>query len=395
MARAAVNIASQNGLATSLYPTGAPAPIGALSYRGNPVHNGVIRIISDGSVDFGAESPFLIQALYTDGLSGGTNFEISGSTIEAGQQIASTAYVGSERIPVHNVAGMPYGVGLAIGDLRTPTGMNDSVTPRVMANFQSLSNVLYDKVFKYEIGIYPATNQANCIAGAHAAAQIKGSWDRFGTLNGPDYVDVYSGVYNARGTSFQETSMATSNVGYIGGVVYHDAGSYQSQMIDATHLYTGLTMRQSYFKLSKTDGLVHSRLAIADQKTMHNYSKAANIINTIVYEDCDRHLFPANVQGIDIALDMHYYVGERVILGRSPARVEICDTATPQTDWQASSGLTKRFAVAIPRAWSRKVIEVKLREQVFAGESLSGKYLHIYGGTNNFLGSILIAGEVI
>ena len=375
-----------------MFPSGAPAASGALTYVGNPVHNAEITIISDGSIDFGTNHPFLIQALYTDTLTGGSNFEISPSTVEAGQQIASTAYVGAERIPVHSVAGMPYGVGLAIGDLRTPTGMNDSTTPRVMANFQSLSNVLYDKVFKYEIGIFPAANQANCIAGAHAAAQIKGSWDRFSTLNNPDNVDVYSSLFNARGTNFQETNMATSNVGYIGGAVYHQGGSYQSQMIDSTHLYTGLTMRQSFFNLSKTEGYVYSRMAVADQKTLHNYGQSVNIIDTIVNDKADRHLFPANVQGIDVALNMHYYIGERVILGRSPARVEICDTPVPQTDWQAATGLTRRFAVCIPVTCSRRILKVKLREQVFAGESLNGKYLHIYNASNTFIGAVLING---
>lgn len=94
-------------------------------------------------------------------------------------------------------------------------------------------------------------------------------------------------------------------------------------------------------------------------------------------------------------------MSERVILGRSPARVEICDTPVPQTDRLASTGKTRKFAVCLPRAWSRRIIKVKVREQIFAGGSLNGKYFHVYTHSTLthpegvFVGSCLIAGEVL
>ncbi len=400
MARTNVTIASSGGIATSIYPEGIPslASSGNIRYIGNPVHDSEITIVSDGTIDFGQKYAYLIQALKLDNAVGGVDFEITPDTMENGQQVYHCAYASAEKLPLHSVAGMPYGVGIAMGDKRALK--TDSP---LWGHIRTRTTDTYDVVFKYEIGLYPATNQANCITYAVAGQneQIKGSWDLYyvGGANA-NYVDVYTGVFAPKDTSFQEPALAIGNNGYIGSVIYPVVGEYEAQLLTPTSYRSALHMRSSSFKFSKTDGRVHSRMAVDGYKTLHNYGVDVNLTANTTQPHPESHHFPANIQGIDISFGQQYYIGERVILGRSAARVEICDTPVPQTDWDAVTGLTKKYSVALPVAWSSNIIKVRLREQVFAGESLNGKYLHVYVHSDSavegvFVGSVLIDGEVL
>lgn len=398
MSRPSRTIVSVNGIATSLAASGIPAlaETGTLRYIGNPVHDAEITIIGDGVIDFGQKYAYLIQAIKLDSSVGGVDFEITSDTMENGQQVYHCAYASAEKLPLHSVAGMPYGVGIAIGDKRASKG--DSP---LWGHIRTRTSQTYDVVFKYEIGLYPAANQANCITYAVPGQneQIKGSWDLYyvGGANS-NYVDVYTGVFAPKDTNFQEPALAIGNNGYIGSVIYPVVGEYEAQLLDPTHYRSALHMRSSSLKFSKTDGRVHSRMVVDGYKTLHNYGVDVDLTTNTTQPHPESHHFPANIQGIDIADGQQYYIGERVILGRSAARVEICDTPLPQIDWEAVTGLTKRYAVSLPVAWSSKVLKVRLREQVFAGESLNGKYLHVYKHADSnvegiFIGAILIDGE--
>lgn len=400
MARPAVNISKLNGRASSIFPSGGPtlASSGNIRYVGNPVHNSEITILSDGAIDFGSTSAFLIQSLMLDTSSAGTFLDINSSTMEYGQQIASCAYTVTSltKLKVKSVASLPYGVGLEMGT-------HDVSGSQVWGKIETISNVPYEVVFKYELGVYPQANQDAYLANAIAASQVKGSWELAGpnaTSTNTD-TDAYTALFNPAGTNFQEAPLSSSNGGYIGSVIYHDMGQFTGVLIDSTHIKTVPIIRESCLTFSKTNGSVHARYADTANGTLCSYHTNVNLLGTITNINPDRHHFPGNIQNISGDTNMAYFLSERVILGRSAARVEIADTPVPQTDRLAATGKTRRFAVCIPRAWSRKAIKVKIREQVFAGESLIGKYFHVYShGTLSspagvFVGSVQITGEVL
>lgn len=398
MARQDVTIASTGGIATSIYPDGIPAlaSSGNIRYIGNPVHDAEITIVGDGTIDFGTTSAYLLQALKLDLSSAGTNLEITADTIEAGQQVLSTAQTNTLRFPIQTAAGLPYGIGLAIGLVDNGGGGYGFGT------IETLLRSSTDIIFKHEYGVFLAANQANCISGSDSGSQCKGDWEYYsadGYASAADS-DVYTGLYGA-GQSFIEPPLAASNFGFIGSVVYPVPGSYNPVRLDSTHFRTTLACRQSTITFSKTAGSAHMRYLDATDGTLCNYHVNVNIEPTITNPHPDRAHFVGNLQGIYAHLNQHYHLGERIIFGRSAARVEICDTESPQTDWQAVTGITRRVAVCIPVAWSSNVIKVRVRLQAFWGESLVGKYFHLYTHGNAtypagvFVKSVLITGEVL
>lgn len=400
MARPDVTIASTGGIATSIFPSGMPAlaSSGNIRYIGNPVHDSEVTIVSDGVIDFGQQSAFLIQAIKLDSSTAGTFLAINSDTMENGQQIDSCIYTvtNTTQLKIASVPSLPYGVGIQMGT-------HDVSGSQAWAKIETTSNVPYETVFKYEIGVYPAANQAAFVSLGGAGAQIKGSWELAGSnaTNTSTDTDAYTSIFNPSNGTFQEAPLVTSNGGYIGSVVYHTAGQLTNILIDSTHVRTNPIIRESTLVFSKTDGSVHARIADTVDGTLCNYHTDVDLLASITNILPNIHHFPGNIQNISSDTGMGYFLSERIILGRSAARVEICDTPVPQTDRLAVTGITRKFAVCIPVAWSSNVIKVRLREQIFAGESLNGKYLHVYSdGTllspaGVFVGSVLINGEVL
>lgn len=382
-----------------MYPSGAPALAapGTIRYIGNPVHNSEITIVSDGTIDFGTTSAFLVQAILLDSASPGL-MDINSSTVEYGQQIATCAYsvTATTKLKLRAVPQLPYGIGIEMGT-------HDVAGSQGWAKIETTSNVPYGVVFKHEFGVYPAVNQAAFIANAIGGSQIKGSWDLAGTdaTNNSTDTDAYTALFNPGGTNFQEAPLVSSNGGYTGSVVYQDPAQITSVMIDSTHLRTNVIIRQSVLVFSKTDGSAYARYADTVDGTLCNYHTDVDLLPSITRIEPNIHHFPGNVQNISSDTDMGYFMGERVVLGRSPARVEICDTPVPQTDRLAVTGKTRKFAVCLPRTWSRRTLKVKVREQIFAGESLVGKYFHVYSHSTLshpegvFVASCIIGGEVL
>lgn len=391
MARApATFTANSQGYASSQYPDAPPLTTGALRYIGNPVHDAEITIISDGSIDFGVDGSFLINAVKLDTATAGY-LDITPDTVEHGQQVLSTAYLGATKLMLQSAAGLPYGIGVAAG----------VEADNSFGTMETLMRDTYPVVFKHETAVFLAANQANCISGASVGGQIKGDWHYFGPTGytaGHDDVDVYTGVFNAGPTSFGDPAFAASNYGFIGSVVYPVSGEHADILVTPTSYRDTLTIRQSTITFSQTNGSAHMRYINVVDGTLANYHKNVNLEADIIYPEPDRCHFLGNAQGIYHHLNQTYHLGERIILAGT-CRLEIADSAVPQTDWEAVTGLTKKVAVAIPVSWSRKIIKQRIREQVFAGESLNGKYFHVYttGTTSSpagvFVGSILIDGE--
>lgn len=409
---------------SSLFPDGDAAPPSTgIKIVGTVAHGNVIKIMSGSDVDFGNIAPDFYFIYRMENMTAGANLVLTrGSTFEDGEFICRTkrlSYTSANQMPVHTVTGMPYDKGLPYGDLAAyPSGaiLNPKMETIAVRPYSSFYNFSYMQ--------WPAANQANQLANSVLGEQVKYQGNQYqdGFSRGdPTKVDAYQGIYSpgsVLGTMSQSASLATSNSGSFGGSqtstlgagisggywyfpavtnnasavvssgITFPANTNMNSYVDSAHQRSSLMIYETFIVSGEVDINAEVRLVDTSLGVVTDIHDSGVRNPSCVYTKFDRFDTPKNVQGLNVPDNKHFYSNGMIQLvsdveGAASCRVMIANTATPLPS-------TTMLSCCIPVYWSSHLIMVEIVEGIFWDQSLSGKYLHIYGAFNVFLGAYLI-----
>lgn len=360
----------------SLFPNGDAAPPSTgIKIVGTVAHGNLIKIIAGNDVNFGADGPDLFCSMKMDGMTIGTDLDVTTSTFEQGYmtRLNPLNYQTATKFPIHSVSGMPANKGVAVG----------VITAGNVAKLRAISMRKSGKIFHSIYGLWPATNQANQIALNDTGAQIK--------LIGHQYIDGFSsgggvrvdgyvgmfGTTNNAGTAVMEQNgavcVSNSNGFIAGSVLSFPTSNAKGYYVDSTHQKSNLQIQQNFFVSDPAGNAAGSRAIDTDIGTQVDYYTTFTHPAVNTEYQFDRTDFVQNAQGMRVDLNCSYYVGGWYeAWGEGAAcRVEMSDTVSP-------SASTKKVSVCTPKTWSNKVVSVVVNDPFGLG------FVNIYDKNNTF-----------
>ena len=391
----------------SLFPYGdANAPSTGVSITGTVAHGNLVTLIAGEDINFGDVGPDFLVLYKLENMTAGTDLTlVEGTTHKTGfiatsQKLYYTAG-GTYKVPIRTVAGLPYSTGMAVGDHQAHNRDSASIFAKMRIDVTRESA----KIFRSAYLIWPAANQVNQLADHAGGEQVK----LFGDQNDDGFstglgvkVDVYTGLYSTTGdgsTMESKGVMAKSN-----SSGFHDGDSWlwpasgngflgHQVTVDSTHQKSNVQIYQSFFISRNPTNTAHSRVIDTDLGEMCNYTDTDVTPAQCEFTNFNNFEFPKNCQGMNIPQDKNFFVGQVYqSYGEGAAcRIEVADVETPQ--FQETGVLDpdqKKLSCCVPVLWSNKVLQIEIVEGLFAGGSLSGKWMHIYGIDNNFITSVVI-----
>lgn len=409
---------------SGLLPNGnAAPPATGLKLLGTVAHGNVITVMSGSDVDFGSVGSELLVIYRMENMTAGSNLVLTrGSTFDDGEYMCRKkrlSYTTVNQMPVHTVSGLPYNKGMPYGDLAAfPSG--SIINPKM----ETFATRRYSSYYHFSYMLWPAANQANQLALHAGGEQVKYFGhqfeDGFSINNGPK-VDVYQGIYGANddGTMQNGAAISVSNSGAFGGsqtsdlgatisgglwrfptTTTHNVGGVVSSgitfpantnmnvYVDSTHQRSSVLCYETFIVSGETEIKADVRLVDTTLGVVADIRNKANRNVVCTETKFDRFDTPKNVQGHNVPDNKHFYGSGMMQLvsaveGAASCRVMIANTPTPTKD-------VVNLSCCIPIYWSSHLIQVKVVEGIFWNQSLSGKYLHIYGAFNTFLGAIQI-----
>lgn len=409
---------------TSLIPDGdAAPPATGLKLVGSVAHGNVVTIMSGSDVDFGNVAPDFYFTYRMENMTAGSNLTLTrGTTFDDGEYMCRKKrlqYTGANQMPVHAVAGMPYNKAFPYGDLGAyPNG--SIINPKM----EVFATRKYSSYYQFSYMQWPAANQANQLALHAGGEQVKYFGHQFEngfSLTGDESkVDVYQGIFGANdnGTVSASAALSVSNSSSFGGGQSSDLGAVISGglwyfptttnnasavvssglafpantnmnvYVDSTHQRSSVLCYETFVVSGETDIRADVRLVDTAVGVVADIHDTANKNPLCTNRKFDRFDMPKNVQGMNVPNNKHFYGSGMIQLvsdvdGVASCRVMIANTPLPVAS-------TTLLSCCIPVYWSSHLIMVEVVEGIFWDQSLSGKYLHIYGAFNVFLGAILI-----
>jgi hypothetical protein len=358
----------------------------SISYSSGISDGDQITITTDGTYDFGANGP---SVLYYMSLSGVSDGDTLGTDNQYGYASVSAGPYGAPTIG--SASGLPYGLGIEIGDYEAESSENSTITKTI----DIVSDSVYTQFFEFYYFQYPAENQSAASSFDKTGWQVKPAWHYAGESAGHDQepdVFVHSWQWYAPGSYWISAPNISSNDQPIS---QFDTSSNQLRNpSDATLIRSDAINRQFWVKCGPVAGS-----ATGSDGFVQNMSSSSGIIKSTDYNSSgywtgnsatiigyDRVNLPGYVRGFHVPDSCHWYISQ-YYCSTGPgaaARVEITDSQVYENSTQTS--------ICIVSSWSATSITADISHGVFYASGVEQMYVHVFDENNDH---VVMAGQIV